>query len=31
MKLSKAGIKNARIKGTDPNYPVQEILLQSGQ
>lgn len=31
MKLSKAGIKNARIKETDPNYPVQDILLQSGQ
>lgn len=31
MKLSKAGIKTARIKEVDPNYPAQDILLQSGQ
>ena len=31
MKLSKAGIKNARIKAVDPSYPAQDILLQSGQ
>ena len=31
MKLSKAGIKNARIKVVDPSYPAQDILLQSGQ
>lgn len=31
MKLSKAGLKTARIKEVDPNYPAQDILLQSGQ
>lgn len=31
MKLSKAGIKTARVKEVDPNYPAQDILLQSGQ
>lgn len=31
MKLSKSGIKTARIKDVDPNYPAQDILLQSGQ
>ena len=30
MKLSKAGIKNARIKVIDQSYPAQDILLQSG-
>lgn len=31
MKLSKSGIKTARIKEIDSNYPAQDILLQSGQ
>lgn len=31
MRLSKSGIKTARIKDVDPNYPAQDILLQSGQ
>lgn len=31
MRLSKAGVKTARIKQVDPNYPAQDILLQSGQ
>ncbi len=31
MKLSKSGIKNARIKVVDQSYPAQDILLQSGQ
>ena len=31
MKLSQAGIGNIKLNVTDPMYPAQEILLQSGQ
>ena len=31
MKISKLGIKTARIKELDDNFPAQDILLQSGQ